>query len=165
MKLQLPIFAALVISASLLAAPAVAQDENTTDDLDVSLTVVEAGQGAESAINSIELPEQASETARENAAFGLETANEARKKGLEKAAEGQAKAREAREKAARLASEAGSQAQERMKNNVAQGALERVPSDVHDKIPANLPGRAQDAGRDAGSAAANARAAAETAGD
>lgn len=159
MKTQSTLLAMLLVSASLAAAPVLAQDADSdnADELDVSLTVVESGESAENAISNIELPEQASEEARENAAFGLETANEAREKGQEKAAEGQEKGREARANAAGIASEATSQAQERMKGEISRGALENIPSDVRE----NLPGAAQDA-RDAGSDAAdNARSAAD----
>ncbi|MEX1033782.1 MAG: hypothetical protein WDZ30_10525 [Cellvibrionaceae bacterium] len=137
MKPQSTLLTMLVVSASLAAVPALAQDANTTtdDELDVSLTVLEEGEGAEQAINNIELPEQASEEARENAAFGLETANEARQKGQEKAAEGREKASEARANADGLASEAASQARERVKSDIAQGSLERVPSDVRENLP------------------------------
>lgn len=150
MKNQSILLTMLLVSASLLAAPALAQDTDSEDELDVSLTVLDSGEGADSAISNIELPEQASDEARENAAFGLETANEARQKGQEKAAEGREKAREARANADGLASEAASQAQERVKDNISRGALENVPSDVRE----NLPGAAQDA-RDAGRDAAD----------
>ena len=49
-------------------------------------------------VDDIELPETASETARDKAAFGLDTANEARKRAEEDGRSfGQATAREARE--------------------------------------------------------------------
>lgn len=106
MKTQFSLLTAILLMASLTAAPALAQDAETDDDLDVS--VIESSDNAESAVSKIELPEEASDEARENAASGLETANEAREKGQE----GRDTAREARENAAGQASEAANQAQE-----------------------------------------------------
>jgi hypothetical protein len=126
MKTHTSLIALFLAIGSLGAAPVLAQD--TTGD---ALDVVESSDNADAAISKIELPEQASEEARENAAFGLETANEARERGLEQAQQGRDKAAEARANAASQASEAASQADS-----------------------------AQDAGRDAADSAAGARDAA-----
>lgn len=71
---------ALFVSAP-LSVPAFADGE--TDDLDVTVSVVEADGSVEDVVNVIELPEEASEVARETSAFGLATANAARQRGDE----------------------------------------------------------------------------------
>lgn len=60
-----------------MSAPALAGDSDAAE-LDVTMTVVDADDTAEDVVNVIELPEGASEVAKEAAAFGLKTANAAR---------------------------------------------------------------------------------------
>ncbi|WP_346838572.1 hypothetical protein [Microbulbifer sp. SAOS-129_SWC] len=67
------------------------------DDLDVTVTVVDADGTAEDAANVIELPEGVSEAAKEAAAPGLAIANAARSREMDKEAE-EAKAEEAKTK-------------------------------------------------------------------
>lgn len=169
MKIHAMTTSTLLLAFTLIALPAFAQDSDDQDDLDVSLTVLEAGESAENAINNLELPKQAGEQARGNGAFGLETASAARqgqdkaREGQKRAREGQQKAREARENAASLAGEAASQAQEKVKNDIARGALERIPGDLREKLPVQIPGRAQDARDNARGAAGAAESAAAAA--
>ncbi|MCW8126062.1 hypothetical protein [Microbulbifer halophilus] len=146
---------ALLVSAP-LSAPVFADGE----DLDVTVSVVEADDTVEDAVNVIELPEEASDTAREAAALGLSTANAARQRGEEETGEepegsgemqaaaggvaeqASERAREAvknAEGAARdAASNASEAAEEALNNALSGGAEENVPEDVLDNIPEDV---------------------------
>lgn len=142
---------ALFLSAQ-LAVPAHADDEADTDELDVTLTVVEADEDVEDAVSTIELPEEASAVAKENAAFGLATANAARQRGEDEseevegtaaAAAEQAKeaAKNARETARESAKNANEAAEEAVKNALSGGGTENIPEDVLDNIPGDVKDR------------------------
>jgi len=148
---------ALFVSAQ-IALPAVA-DDGSGDDLDVTVTVVEADGSVEDVINVIELPEEASDVAKEAAAFGLAIANAARQRGegkiedpealeamiegaaaqaAEQAREAAKNAREAAQDAAKNANEA---AEEALKNALSGGATENIPEEVLDSIPDDVKDR------------------------
>lgn len=86
-----------LVAIPLVACVGVAGAEDETDDLGVTMTVIEdARDGSErEVVNEIELPEFAAEEARSNAEAGNETANEARQQGREF---GQSRADEARDR-------------------------------------------------------------------
>jgi hypothetical protein len=65
----------LVVLALAPAGEALAQQQ---DDLDVTMKVVPADASAAAAMSEIQLPDAASDRAREASAFGLSTANKAR---------------------------------------------------------------------------------------
>lgn len=67
----------LLLTAGLIMSPAVYADDETED----TMTVVEEGQTPEDVVHTLALPEDASDQARESAAFGLDTANRAREDG------------------------------------------------------------------------------------
>jgi hypothetical protein len=69
----------LVLASALLAGNAYAEDEQPADD--VTMEVLDDEAAPEDIISLIQLPDDASDTARENAAKGLETANAARADG------------------------------------------------------------------------------------
>lgn len=65
------------------------------DDLDVTMVVVETDQTPDDIVNLIQLPESASDRARESSSRGLETANQARElRGNETSAEARELGRE-----------------------------------------------------------------------
>lgn len=83
------LFFSMAVPLSLLASPAIAQDEEITIDV-----LDQEDALPEQVTSEIRLPDAASDQARESAAEGLDTANEARDKHREF---GQDRAREARE--------------------------------------------------------------------
>lgn len=90
------VYTASILLLGLMAAPVWA-DEEPRDD--VTMEVVSDPEADEAEfVDEIELPESASDTARDNAAFGIDTANEARTKASEDGqAFGESVSREARE--------------------------------------------------------------------
>lgn len=72
-----------VLCCSPISAPVFADGDGSAD-LDVTMSVVDADDTAEDAVNVLELPEIASDTAKEAAALGLETAGKARAAGQER---------------------------------------------------------------------------------
>lgn len=152
MKVHKELLVMALFFAAQLAVPAQADDEAGTDELEVTLTVVEADENVEDVVNTIELPEEASEVAKESAAFGLATANAARQRGEEGADEiegeaagaaEQAKeaAKNAREAARESAKNANEAAEEAVKNALSGGGTENVPEDVLDNIPGDVKDR------------------------
>lgn len=105
---------AMLLTLGLIGAtPVLAQgDEDTMDVMDESATPDEV-------MHRIELPEDASDTAREAAAFGLDTANEARERGRDF---GQERAEQAREQAQEFGQDRAAEARER----AAEGARDRA---------------------------------------
>lgn len=89
-------YTAGILLLGLIATPVWAQEE---DGDDVTMEVVSDADADEAEfVDEIELPEEASDTARENAAFGIDTANEARTKARDDGrAFGESTSREARE--------------------------------------------------------------------
>lgn len=126
-----------VLIPLVFAAPLAADD-------DVTMMVVEEGETADRVLAPIELPEAAAEEGVTNSAEGLATANEAREKGREfgeaRAAEGRERGEQAREAAA----ENAENARDRIKDDVARGALENIPDNVRDNIPDNVRDRVPD---------------------
>lgn len=89
-------YTAGILLLGLVATPVWADEEEGDD---VTMEVVSDADADEAEfVDEIELPEDASDTARTDAAFGIDTANEARTKaGEDGRAFGQSTAREARE--------------------------------------------------------------------
>lgn len=88
--------AASILLLGLIATPVWADEEKVDD---VTMEVVSDADADEAEfVDEIELPEDASDTARTNAAFGIDTANEARTRAREDGrAFGQSTAEQARE--------------------------------------------------------------------
>ncbi|MBB3063543.1 hypothetical protein [Microbulbifer rhizosphaerae] len=142
MKVQRKLLVLALFFAAQLAVPAQAEDETDSDELDVTLTVVEADEDVEDAVNTIQLPEQASEVAKESTAFGLATANTARQRAKDESGEVKNEAKEAAEqakaaaKSARESAKNGNEAaEEAVKNGLSGGGTENIPEDVLDNIP------------------------------
>lgn len=89
-------YTASILLLGLIATPVWAQEEGGDD---VTMEVVSDADADEAEfVDEIELPEEASDTARDNAAFGINTANEARTEASEDGrAFGESTSREARE--------------------------------------------------------------------
>lgn len=89
-------YTAGILLLGLMATPVWADEEEGDD---VTMEVVSDADADETEfVDEIELPEAASDTAHDNAAFGIETANEARKNASEDGrAFGESVSREARE--------------------------------------------------------------------
>lgn len=90
-------YTASILLLGLSATPVWAQEEEVDD---VTMEVVSDADADEAEyVEDIELPEAASDTARDNAAFGIDTANDARKNASEDGrAFGERTAGEARER-------------------------------------------------------------------
>lgn len=138
----------LVLAAPFLCigtAPAFAQ-QTSTPPATVTMQVLEEGEDTDELFERIELPEDASEQARESAQQGLDIANAARAGGREF---GQAVAEEARQRGgAETADEARASARDQMGDDIARGDLENLPQQARDNIPEevkerirNRPGR------------------------
>lgn len=145
-----------VFLSSQAAMPALAQEEGDSDELDV--TVVEANENAADAVNDIELPEQASDTARMAVQEGGLAVAEAARAGelggdeeIEEEAEAAAEGAEGAEEAAmnaeqalmEAAANANEAAAEAIKNALSSGAsaeeiLENIPADVMDNLPEDI---------------------------
>lgn len=128
--------------AALLPMAAVAADEPTDDDAEVTITVLEEGAQPDQLLNSIELPEEASETGAENSAEGLDTANSNRERSAnvdelvpEAAQEGRERAESARESA----SDAANDAADDIRDQIGSREIDELPDDVRDNIPDDLP--------------------------
>lgn len=90
-------YTASILLLGLIATPVWADEEEGDDDVTMEV-VSDADADEDPFVNEIELPEEASDTARTNAAFGIDTANEARTKASEDGREfGESTAGEARE--------------------------------------------------------------------
>ncbi len=89
-------YATSILLLGLISTPVWADEEEGND---IRMEVVNDPDSDEAGfVDEIELPEGASDTARDNAAFGIDTANEARTKaGEDGRAFGQSTAQEARE--------------------------------------------------------------------
>lgn len=70
----------LLLAAGLALSPLAHAADEEADD---TMTVVEEGQAPEDVVQTLALPDDASDQARESAAFGLDTANRAREGGRE----------------------------------------------------------------------------------
>lgn len=147
MKLKMLVIAMglpLALSAGYLQA------QETEDDLDVTMSVLEEGETPDAALEPIALPEDASETAVESSAAGLATANAAREDGrafgASRAEEARQRGAEAREQGRERADEALGNARDRVKDNIGGGALGNVPDNVRDNIPTDVQDRIPDVG-------------------
>lgn len=126
-------------------APVLAQ-QASTPPATVTMQVLEEGEEADELFERIELPEDASEQARESARQGLDIANAARAGGREF---GQAVADEARERGgAEAADEARAAARDQMGDDISRGDLDSLPEQARENIPEevrerirNRPGR------------------------
>lgn len=126
-------------------APAFAQQASTPPTT-VTMQVLEEGEDTDELFERIELPEDASDQARESAQRGLDTANAARAGGRDF---GQAVAEEARQRGgAEAADEARDAARDQLGDDIARGDLENLPQQARDNIPEevkerirNRPGR------------------------
>jgi flagellar biosynthesis/type III secretory pathway protein FliH len=138
----------LTMTAALLAGPTYADDESTDVGED-TMVVIEGDMTPEDIVSVIQLPEAASETARERAAKGLETANAARE-------DGQAFGREMSEGRGDAGREIGEAAREAAAN-IAQDARESA-SEIAEQARESAADAAAEARQNAADAAANARA-------
>lgn len=110
MKLTVAILLALGLIG---ATPVLAQDDDGPPENvppEDAIDVVDENTTPDEVMNRIELPEDASDTAREAAAFGLDTANEARERGRDF---GQERAEQAREQAREFGQDRAAEARER----------------------------------------------------
>lgn len=108
----------LLVSVSLAATPVLADDSD--DGLDVSLKVLDDGDTSEDAVENLEVPEDASDVAK-NVAAAIAASDEAGLSG--------------KEKADAVVEAATANAQETINNLITQG---KIPEDVKDKLPPHL---------------------------
>lgn len=123
-----------------------------SDELDLTMDLVEEGDDLDNIVEQIELPADASAQAVESSAFGLETANAAREQGREfgqaRAEEARQRGEEARGQAADNADEGLSRARQNVQDNIPGGTLDNIPENVRDNIPEQvrdrIPSRSSD---------------------
>lgn len=134
-KTIFPFFVSLTL-ACCYTSVSLADDDG--EDLDVTITVVDEDDSAETAFTLITLPEQASATGVENSQKGIDTANLAREDGQ---AFGQATAEaaknngeEAKSNTLNVAADASNQNQESIKDLISS----KVPDVAQDLIPGDV---------------------------
>lgn len=133
MKLSIAMLLALGLIG---ATPVLAQDDDGPPENvppEDAMDVVDENATPDEVMNRIELPEDASDTAREASAFGLDTANDARERGRDF---GQERADQARDQAREFgqdrAEQAREQAQEFGRDQAAE-ARERATEGARDR--------------------------------
>lgn len=141
-------FIAAIIGSYSGVAAAQPNDNADNADLDVTMEVMEEGQGPDRAMDTIELPETAADQGVESSAKGLETANEARERGREFGRERAQEARQYREEARRGVGEDAEQARERaeqnIRDNVPRDRMDNMPDDVRENVPDDVRDRVRD---------------------
>ena len=113
-----------------------------TDELDLTMDLLEEGETPEDIVEPIALPEDASPQGVESSADGLATANEARERGREfgqdTAAEARQRGEDARDDASDNAEEALSRARQNVKDNIPAGTFDNIPEHVRDNVPEHV---------------------------